>query len=192
MGNLCEKLIGGAITADCENPIFAGVAGEAIILNYSQIQSITYDENNGNIITGITMKASTKGYIVQQLGNQPFDGTQTEMADGTYAKKFNNTVNFAVLDNGPDICRDVVDNLANGKFVVIMQNDYKHANADNKYQVYGAAKGLKATSIVREVWGDNESAWVCSFTEEGNPKSGVFFFKEDEETTDEAYNALLS
>lgn len=190
--NLCEKLISGAITADCENQIYAGADSVAVIINSSDIEAVTYSNTNGNIVTGITLKESCKGYQIQQLGNKPFEGSQTEMVDGTYAKKFNNTVNFAVLDNGPAICHDVVDNLANGKFVVIMTNDYRHTNADNKYQVYGIAKGLKANSITREVWGDNESAYVCSFVEEGAPKSGIFFYTTDEATTDAAIAALIA
>lgn len=191
MGNLCEKLITGAITADCQNPIFGGVGSEAVIINYTDVEKITYDTTNGNIIKLIKLKDDAKGYIVQQLGNEPFSGSNNEMVTSTYSNKWNKTVNFAVLDNGPDVASNVIDNLCNGRFIIILVNDYRHANGDNKYEVFGAAKGLKAASITRELYGDNDSAWVCSFTEESSPKSAIFLFDTDEETTDELFNGLI-
>lgn len=178
--------------------MFAGVDSEALIMNFSQIKAVSYDSTNGNIIDGIVMKNDTTGtdpvpycaYTCQQLGNKPFDGSQVEMVEGTYGNRFNNTIQLAVVDNGPDVCRNIVDNFANGKFVVILKNDYKHANGDNKYQVYGIKKGLKATSITREVWGDNESAYIVTLVEENAPNSGMFLYVSDEATTDNIYEAL--
>lgn len=195
MANLCEKTINACIAQDCENPLFAGVAGEALIMNKSQIDSFTYDASNGNIVTAITMSSDASSnpygaYTVQQLGKTPYEGSQVEMAEGTYSNKFNNTVQFAILDNGPKISHDIIDNLANGSFVVIMENDYRHTNGDNRFQIYGTAKGLKASSITRELYGDNESAYIVTLVEEGNPKSGVFFYTGSDASTAEAIEAL--
>lgn len=198
MSSLCEKLLNGCIAADCENPMFAGVNAEALIFNFSQIDAVTYSSSNGNIATGITMKTYTDGndtvsycaYVCQQLGNKPYEGSQVEMTEGTYGNRFTNTIQLAVTDNGPDVCHDIIDNFANGKFAVILQNDYKHSNGDNAFQMYGFKKGLKCTAITREVWGDNESAYIITLTEENAPQSGVFFFVTDETTTKAAYEAL--
>lgn len=195
MANLCEKLLSGCISADCENPLYAGVGALGLLMNYSDVANITYDENNGNIINGFTMKTTGENqtacaYTVQQLGNQPFSGSNTALVAGTYGNRFTNTIQLAIVDNGPEISHDVIDSLANGKFIAILVNDYKHNNGDNKYQVYGAAKGLKCTAITREFYGDNEGAYVVTLTEENAPKSGVFFYSTDEETTDTAFEAL--
>lgn len=195
MSSLCEKLLSGCISADCENPLYAGVGALGLLMNYSDVANITYDENNGNIINGFTMKTTGENqtacaYTVQQLGNQPFSGSNTALVAGTYGNRFTNTIQLAIVDNGPEISHDVIDNLANGKFIAILVNDYKHTNGDNKYQVYGAAKGLKCTAITREFYGDNEGAYVVTLTEENAPKSGVFFYSTDEETTDTAFEAL--
>lgn len=195
MSSLCEKLLTGCISADCENPMYAGVGALGLLMNYSDVANITYDENNGNIINGFTMKTTGENqtacaYTVQQLGNQPFSGSNTALVAGTYGNRFTNTIQLAIVDNGPEISHDVIDNLANGKFIAILVNDYKHSNGDNKYQVYGAAKGLKCTAITREFYGDNEGAYVVTLTEENAPKSGVFFYSTDEATTDTAFEAL--
>lgn len=194
MANLCEQLIRSCISGKCENPMFAGVDALGLIMNYSDVAHISYNETNGNIIDGITMVTdgdeTACAYTVQQLGNQPFSGSNTALVAGTYGNRFTNTIQLAIVDNGPEISHDIIDKLANGRFIAILQNDYKHDNGDNKYQVYGAAKGLRCTAITREFYGDNEGAYIVTLTEENAPKSGVFFFTTDEETTDTAINAL--
>lgn len=195
MSSLCEKLLSGCISADCENPMYAGVGALGLLMNYSDVAHISYDETNGNIINGFTMKTTGENqtacaYTVQQLGNQPFSGSNTALVEGTYGNRFTNTIQLAIVDNGPEISHNVIDSLANGKFIAILQNDYTHTNGDNKYQVYGAAKGLKCTAITREFYGENEGAYVVTLTEENAPKSGVFFYTTDEETTDTAFEAL--
>lgn len=198
MSSLCEKYISGCIAADCENPMFSGMAPTGYLANFDQIASVTYSQTNGNIITGITMGndgAATDPvtycfYSVQQLGKQPFEGTNTEMVEGTYGNKWNHTVVIAISDHGPDISHNILDSLADGRFVFIGQNDYKHSNGDNKYEVMGIKKGLRAASITREAYGDNEGAWIVTLTEENAPQSANFFYATDETTTDAAVAAL--
>lgn len=196
--NLCEKLITACIAADCANPLYAGVDSMGLIANYSDIASVTYDQSNPSIVTGITMKTDTVGsdsvarcwYTIQQLGNKPFDGSQTEFAEGTYANRVTHQIQFAIVDNGPEITENVVDRLLNGKFCVILKNDYVHSNGDNKYSIYGLSKGLKCTGLTRELWGDNESAWIVTLTEENAAKTGLFVFTTSEQATDTMIEGL--
>ena len=196
--NLCEKLITACISADCANPLYAGVDSMGLIANYSDIASVTYDQDNPSIVSGITMKTDTVGsdqvarcwYTIQQLGNKPFEGSQTEFAEGTYANRVTHTIQFAIVDNGPEITENVVDRLLNGKFVVMLKNDYVHTDGKNKYSVYGLSKGLKCTGLTREIWGDNESAWIVTLTEENAAKTGLFFYQTSEQATDAAVEAL--
>lgn len=207
MSNLCEKTLKSCIAADCTNPLFAGVDSEALIANYSDIASYTYDQTNPSIINGITMVEDTTTvddgeggtttvttprhfYCVQQLGNQPFAGSQTEFSEGTYGNRVNHTIQLAVVDNGPEITENIIDNLLNGKFVVILKNDYVHTNGDNEYQVFGSHKGLKCTGLTRELYGDNESAYIVTLQEQNAPKSGMFFYTTDQTTTAAAIEVL--
>ena len=198
MSELCKTFIDSCIAADCSNMMYAGVAPEALLFNFDQISSAPVTDN---VISAITMKTHTVGstetpycaYTVQQLGNRPYDGSQTELVEGNYGNKFNHTVVLAVPDNGPSISHNIIDALANGRFMAILQNDYVHTGSnagDNKYQVYGASKGLRASSIVRQVWGDDESFWIVTLVEENAPVSGIFFYDTDETTTDAAIEAL--
>lgn len=205
MSQLCQNIIKGCIAADCNDMIYAGMAPTGYIANYDDVASMTWTD--GNTISGITMKTDTTTesdgqggttevttsrcfYTVQQLGNQPFEGTQTEMVEGTYGNKFDKTVVIAVPDNSP-VGAALVDSFANGKFIFIGQNDYKKNDGSAKYEVYGSKKGLKATSIVREAYGDNEGMWVVTLVESGSPISSAFFYTSTESATDTAVKNLL-
>lgn len=191
MSNLCEKLINDCISVDCQNPIFSGVDSVGYIFNKSEITDYTTDATNGNIITAITMATSKTGFAVAQMGNQPFTGTQTEMATGTTGNKFNRTVNFIVYDNSPKASQ-VIDSLANGKFVFIMKNEYGGSDNKGAYEVFGLRKGLVATTITCEKYGDNEGAWVVTLVEENAPTSAMFLCHTGTGGTDDTATYLES
>lgn len=192
MSNLCQNLIKSCVAPNCADPIYTGMNQTGYIANFDDIASMTWAD--ANTVSGITMKTENNTakcfYSVQQLGNEPFTGTQTEMTEGTYGNKFNKTVVIAVPDNSP-AAGAMVDSFANGKFVFIGQNDYKKSDGSAKYELYGAKKGLKATSIVREAYGDNDGQWIVTLQETNSPISSAFFYLTDEATTDTAVNALL-
>lgn len=192
MSTLCQNLIQGCIAADCNDMIYAGMAPTGYIANFDEIASMTWTD--ANTVSGITMKEEEGTakcfYTVQQLGNEPFTGTQNEMVTGTYGNKFNKTVVIAVPDNSPAAGK-LVDSFANGKFVFIGQNDYKKTDGSAKYEIYGAKKGLKASTITREAYGDNEGMWIVTLVEENSPISSAFFYLTSEAATDTAVNALL-
>lgn len=183
MSQLCDYLIQGCIAADCTDPIYAGMNSVGYIANFDEIAAMTWAD--ANTVNGITMATGKQFYKVQQLGNEPFTGTGSEMTTSTYGNKFNKTVVVAIADNSP-AAGAMVDSLANGKFVFIGQNDYKKSDGSAKYEIYGAKKGLKASSIVREAYGDNEGMWIVTLQETNSPISSAFFYLTDEATTDAA------
>lgn len=187
--NLCEKLLAGCIGADCDNPIFSGMESKAWIFNKSEIASLTYDTQNPNIVTNITMKevsagVDAVGYTISQLGKQPFSGTNTSMVEGNTANKFNEVFSFVVPDNSPAAAM-LLDNIANGKFVVVVKNEYTGSDNKGVYQIYGAKKGLVATSMERDAYGeDTDGGWAVTLTAENTPNSAMFVYKTDLQTTE--------
>lgn len=180
--NLCEKFIKGCISVeDCDNIGYGGVSNTGWIANYADIDTVTYDTNNGNIVDGITMKTEGEGgnavtkcfFPMTVMGNQPYQGSNTSLVTGDYGNRFTHVINISILDNSPKLSNEVLDNLANGRFVVILENDFRDSNNTNRYSIYGLAKGLKATNISRDLY-ENEAAWIVELSEEGNPKSETF------------------
>lgn len=191
MANLCEKLIAGCVGADCDNPIFEGMEAKAYIFNKSEIASFTDDAStpaNPNLKTAIVMKenegVSYTGYTITQLGKTPFTGTNTTLAEGNVANTFTETFNFVVPDNSPTAAM-LLDNIANGKFVVVAKNSYEGSDRKGQFQIYGAKKGLVCTAMERQAYSDdNNGGWAVTLTAEKTPTSALFLEHKTNDTVD--------
>ena len=175
MANLCEKLIAGCVGADCDNPIFEGMEAKAYIFNKSEIASFTDDAStpaNPNLKTAIVMKenegVSYTGYTITQLGKTPFTGTNTTLAEGNVANTFTETFNFVVPDNSPTAAM-LLDNIANGKFVVVAKNSYEGSDRKGQFQAYSD---------------DNNGGWAVTLTAEKTPTSALFLEHKTNDTVD--------
>ena len=174
---LCEKKIKGCIALDCANPIYAGMESTAYLFNKSDV-TLTYEEideqKNPNMVTEITLGSGVVGYRIDQFGRTPYTGSNTSMAEGNSFNKFNQTFNFVVSDNSEKASREILDNLANGKFIAVVQNQYKGSDGRSEFQVYGANKGLAAVSIDNDKYSEEtDGGWAVSLTEENTPVAAV-------------------
>lgn len=184
MSSICERTIKTCIAGSCTNPIYSGIEGKAYIFNRQEIEKFTFDTTtpNPNLITEITMDTYTSGgsdvaytgYQIKQNGKQPFTGTTTSMTEGNVMNKFTENVSFVVPDNSPAAAM-LLDNIANGRFVVILVNEYEGQDGKGKYQVFGSAKGLVCSAMERDAYSeDTDGGWSVTLTAEGSPKSAVF------------------
>ena len=195
MTTSCDSIIAKAIQANCDNPLVRGMEPDGVIINRGDIDfaKCVFSSDNKNTITTLLLKAKKQGYPVVQLGQTPFTGTQTTLTTGTYHNTFQNQVQIVVLDNGPEVARDIIDGLANGSFVMILRNLTKGANGEAEYQVYGYYQGLHATEINNEKYSeDTDGGWLVTMQESAAPKSALFFFDTDSTTTQAKYQSLMS
>lgn len=199
----CDGLINQDITADCENPIVPGIEKAGVIVNREDIDfGLTeYETGEGarkNVITKIGLKTGKKGFKVIIPTKQPFNGTGTALEEGTNRNTFTNTLGMVILGNDPDVCEKILDGLATGEFVCILENKYKNINkvtkpGDSSFQIYGFYQGLKATTLENEKYSeDTEGGWNIILTETKSPKSGLFYFNTDLETTRESLATLTA
>lgn len=185
---VCEYLISKDIQADCSDPIFAGLEQMGYIINRGDIASFT---KSGGIVSAITLKTGTKAFQIQQMGQQPFNGTGSEMQEGEVMNTFNRKVQFIILDNSPDVAEKIVNPMANGEYVIIVENKYKVDASKNAFEVYGLDKGARATAITEDKY-NNMAGWVCELTETETPNSNTFFWDTDYDTSAAALTALLT
>ncbi len=196
----CDGYITQNIEQDCDNPVVGGIEQEGVIVNRRDIDvsQTEYEPDSAgppvvtgrkNVITKIGLKAGKKAYKVIIPGNQPFNGTTTTMEAGTNRNTFTNNVGMVILNNDPDVCENIIDGLATGEFVCILENKYKNVNkathpGDSTFQIYGYYQGLKATTLENDKYSeDTEGGWNVVLTETKSPKSGLFYFDTDIETT---------
>lgn len=197
--SVCKYLLSQDIAYDCKDPIVGGVEPNGVIINRDDIDfaNVKFDDNNPNIITDLPLK--NKGYKILQGGKTPFTGTNTAFVEGTYVNTFTHQVSLVVLDNGADVAKNIIDGLANGEFVIVLENNYKGLNkGDGKkgsaaFQIYGYFQGLHATEISNDKYSeDTDGGWLVTLEETKSPKSGMFLFKTDYEGSKAAFDALTS
>lgn len=192
MTNTCESLIAQDIKIPCEEQVTKGLESDGLIINRNDID-FAKSVVNGNVIESLVLKAGKKAYEIRQDGANPFTGTKTELNVGTYRNRWKNTVSVVVLANTPDVCGNVIDGLANGKFVVILRNLSKGSDGKAEYQVYGYAQVLKAATGENDKYSDDtEGGWLVTLEEESVPKSAYFFYDTSSETTAAKYQSLLT
>ena len=197
---VCDNFIKQGISPSCDDPLVQGVEQRGVIINRDDIDfsAAVFNATRKNVIETIALKAGKKAYEVVVMGSTPFTGTNTALATGTYRNTFTNTVSIVILDNGPDVCENVIDGLANGEFVVILENKFKGLQkeenpGDPAFQVYGWYQGLRASEMTNDKYSeDTDGGWAVSLQETRAPKSGVFLFKTDYETTAAAVESLVS
>lgn len=177
--NICETAIMGDIhdSKDCGNQMFSGMEQNAVIINKSDIESVTTDPANHRIITSINLASGKHGFGIINARNNPYQGTSTTVEVGDYKTTFTRTVSLFVPMDGAKASDKVLDPLANGKFVVILQNQWINDEHDNEYQIYGIDKGLKVTSMTQTKY-ENNDYWIVEMQETGVPNSGRFLIHE--------------
>lgn len=200
MSGICDNAIKRDIELNCDDPIVPGLEQEGVIMNRSDIDfsTVAFNTTRKNVIETLAMKSGKKAYKVVVSGSTPFTGTNTALATGTYRNTFTNTVNMVILANDPDVCADIIDGLANGEYVVILENKAKSLQkeenpGDSAFQIYGYYQGLKAAEISNDKYSEEtEGGWSVSLQETKVPKSALFYFKTDYDTTKTAIETLTS
>lgn len=197
---VCDYLVKKDLALNCDDPITPGFEQEGVIINRKDVDfaASAFNTTRKNVLETLALKAQKKGYKIQVLGSTPYTGTNTALTAGTYRNTFTHTVAIVVLANDPDVCADIIDGLANGEFVVILENKHKglqkEENAgDSAFQVYGWYNGLKATEISNDKYAEEtDGGWAISLQETKAPKSALFLFKTDYDTTKTAVDTLTT
>lgn len=185
--SVCEYLIGKDIAANCSNLIRPGVEQLGYIINKGDIESFTVTEG---VVESIVLKTGKNAHLIQQVGQQPFNGTSTEMQEGDFVNSFIRVVAFVVLDNSPAVARDIIEPLANGEFVVIIENKYKDDTTKNAFEIIGLETGARASAISQNKY-ENQSAWSVELTESESSVAQRFVWKNNYTETKAMLDALL-
>lgn len=180
----CDFLLQADLVAPCDGLSSAGLKNTGYIVNYDDVDwdNLTKDASNPNIVTSFVLKSvnnvAKHAYKVYVPGKTPYTGTNKALATGTYRNKFTKQVKLVVLSNGAGVCHDIIDQLANGRFVVILENDFQGATKDNTFEFYGLELGCAATEMSDDKYSeDTDGGWAVTLEETNAPTSGIFYLK---------------
>jgi hypothetical protein len=193
MSGICESLLKADIATDCDSMVTKGFEQAGIIINRAHIDfsKTVFDATNKDLIKTLVLTKGNQGYAIVCPGSTPFTGTKTTLKKGTYKNSWEHEIPVVVLDNGPAVCANVIEGLANGTFVVILKNKFKGADGSSEYQVYGYYQGLIAESIENDKYSeDTDGGWKCTLKETGAPKAAMFYFNTDSATTATQFETL--
>lgn len=197
---VCDEILKKDIVPSCDDPVVPGYEQEGVIMNRDEIDFslTTFNATQKNVIETLAMKSSKKAYKVVVPGKAPYTGSKTSLATGTYRNTFTNLLQLVVLDNSPEVCSDIIDGLANGSYVVVLENKHKALQKEENpgnaaFQVYGYYQGLTATVLENDKYSeDTEGGWLVNLEETKCPKSALFYFKTDYDTTKTALETLVT
>lgn len=184
----CLGVISANIDEDCDNPRVIGYEDTALIINRSDIDwaATTFDASNRRIVDNIVLLTGKKPYVIfnPRLSNPSFNGTQTSLnADnGNYTK----TLQFYYKGIGGEAAKDVVEPLAKGEYVVILQR--KDHSGHGSFQIFGLQNGIYATEQVQD---ETTGYWLMTMAID-EPFAETEFYKTDYAATKTLFDALVA
>lgn len=184
----CLGVISANIDEDCDNPRVIGYEDTALIINRSDIDwtSVTYNASNNRIVEGIALAASKKPFIIYnpRLSNPSFNGTQTALNADT--RNYTKTLQFYYKGIGGEAAMDVVEPLAKGEYVVILQR--KDHSGHGSFQIFGLQNGIYATEQVQD---ETTGYWLMTMAID-EPFAEMELFKSDYAATKTLFDALVA
>ena len=191
----CDYKLASDLAADCKTKAVAGIKNTGYIINFEDIdfENSTFDESNPNIITSLVLQTGKKAYKMYVPGKTPYTGTKKSMTAGTYRNKFSKDVTIVVFDNGPEVVQNIINQLANGTFVVVLENKFAGRDGKNTFEVYGFEAGLSATALDDDKYSeDTDGGWLCTLQETGAPSAGIYLYNTSLSATRQSLASLVA
>lgn len=191
----CDYQLAADLAASCTVKPVKGIKSHGFIMNYNDVdfEATTRDATNPNIVKSLILKTGKKAYKMYVPGKSPYTGTKKSLSAGTYRNRFNKDVSIVILDNGPEVARNIIDQLANGTFVIVLENKFPGSDNKNTFEIYGLEAGLTATALDDDKYSDDtEGGWFATLQEENAPTSGIYLYSESIAATRTALDSLVS
>ena len=184
----CLGVISANIDEDCDDQRVIGYEDTAIIVNRSDIDwaSVAYDASNKRIINSFGLLTGKQPFVIYnpRLADASFNGTQTVLNADT--RHYTKTLQFYYKGIGGVAAASVVEPLAKGEYVVILQR--KDHRGHGSFPVLGWQNGIYATEQVQD---EATGYWLMTMAID-EPFAETEWFKTDYATTKGDFDALLA
>jgi len=115
-------------------------------MNYDDLLSVTTSTSTPNLLTALTFATNTVSYLFEGY-KQDVKPTQEVIAPSNGQNQFKHNLNFLVYEIS-QLQKNNLQRLAKGRFIAIVENKGKDANA---FEVYGLNSGLELVpGVVRD------------------------------------------
>lgn len=191
----CDFRLAADIAADCAAMPVKGLGNSGWIFNFDDVDrdASTVDNSDPSVLTSLILQTSKKAYNVFVPGKTPFTGTNKALVVGTYVNTWTKQVKLVVLNEGPEVCTNIVDKLANGRFVLVLENKTSGTGGKATYEVYGWEAGLTATEMANDKYSEETNGgYSCTLEEAGANRSGLFLYADSLAATKTMLQSLVT
>lgn len=102
----CENKLFKNITSTCETRIVAGIEQKIYLLNRTDIDTITYDSENPNKVTNLTLKSGKNAYVAQGFKRNMTCGFERVVSDDNL-DTWNDTLNLTGFEFDSESARNL-------------------------------------------------------------------------------------
>ena len=188
------SLLDKELKADCDKPLTAGTHETMLLINPSEIASITYDLTHSNVITDITMKSTKKAYA--WVGIKQSNNPSVTLVEGEYQNKFEHKIEGLVFNTSYEddkVLQDLA--IGNAPLIAIIHKRDHGDGGKRAFRVYGNHAYLYLRALTQVV-NDNANLGAWQFTlqtlDSGSSILPEAFFDTDYATTLAAFEALTT
>jgi hypothetical protein len=183
-------IINSNLLIDCVNPLIGGVKDLLYIFNYDDLADYNVDANG--FVTSISLLAGKNGYIYE--GQKSSIDIKANLQSAKYSVGFNHEITFRVFSNDANTKKQLTS-LARGKFIAIVENNYRGAGDASSFEIYGLNSGLRvASKESNKSDADTQGTWVLNIAsaEIKEPFLPRFVFSTSYSVTKTLIEALLT
>lgn len=188
----CAGNLAANIAKDCAHPMVGGYTGRGLLIPLTNDLTFAVDGTNPRIITGITMGASDKLAVIDNVWPSAMDGSNTQSnADGGRLK-YTKTFAFRIPLRGAGVSKDIVEPLADSPLGYLAVLEKKDRVGDGSYEIVGYGQGLTVNpdGIARNE-NENDGDIVVTMSCE-EQFFEVTFFDTNYATTKDAFETLMT
>lgn len=186
----CGQLTAG-IAINCTKPLQAGLVSNLIIINWDDISAITRNGTNPQIIEGITLASGKVAYMIEGKNNSLT--AKKSLLVGKYDNSYDHEITGVAFDISP-LAKAQLEKMGNGKFVCIVENNYKDSDGSSAFEIYGLDAGMYPSSIESDTANqDTQSGYLFTLKTKTDrePHLPATAFLTDYATTKTWINGLL-
>lgn len=187
----CAGSLAANIAKDCSKPMTSGYTGRGLLIPLSNTLTYAINATNPRIITSITMGASDKLAVIDNVWPSAFDGTNTQSNADSGRTLYGKTFAFRIPLRGAGTSMDIVEPLVESPLGYLAVLEKKDRRGDGSFEIVGYCQGLtvNADGIVRN---ENENGGDIVVTMSCQEQYfEVTMFDTDYNTTKAAFDTMM-
>lgn len=187
----CAGSLAANIAKDCSKPMTSGYTGRGLLIPLSNTLTYAINATNPRIITSITMGASDKLAVIDNVWPSAFDGTNTQSNADSGRTLYGKTFAFRIPLRGAGTSKDIVEPLVESPLGYLAVLEKKDRRGDGSFEIVGYCQGLtvNADGIVRN---ENENGGDIVVTMSCQEQYfEVTMFDTDYNTTKAAFDTMM-